>query len=207
MRRTIPRPTPIAELSLPRPDLSAREAVTLIRPHAKDAESDWRGCTIASQASAEKDGRLTLNLGSWLVAYRSAPSGSIITATVGTTGRLFTQMSASLIEPPPLFSLDSEWLDSTVVAEIVSREPLVEGMQDDYSLHFKLQAVGDADLLWEIRRDFFNQMAKHSISHSFGVDAHRGNVMLESLERSDHQTRKTQKSRRNRQKGEDWTPI
>jgi hypothetical protein len=206
MTRITPRPIPVAELSLPRPDLSAREAVTLIRPHAKDAEPDWRGCMINSEACADRDGRLTLGMGSWLVGYRSA-SGSIIRATLGTTGHLFTQKSASLVEPPPLFALDSEWLDSTVVAEIVGREPLVEGMQENYNLHLNLQSVADIGLFWQITRGFFNQTAKHSISHSFGVDARSGDVTLEWLERSDHQTGKKHKSRRDRLNGGDWTPV
>src|ERR1700743_3419823 len=96
----IAAPLATIKLDVPRPDLSAREAVELIHANAIDSGPEWLGCMVSSEAAANKHGRLVPGLGAWLVMYRAASSADMIRATLYAEGNLVFRKSTALVEPP-----------------------------------------------------------------------------------------------------------
>jgi hypothetical protein len=190
-------------VDLPRPDLSAREGVEIIHAHAVDSGPDWQGCMVSSEAAANKNGRLVDGLGAWLVMYRAASAADMIRATLYSWGSLVFRKSTALVEPPPLFLLDTQWIDSTVVAEIVRREPLMEGMEENFGFTLALQAVPDLGLFWYLTRHCLVTPANIALSHQFGVDARNGEITVEVVQRRGPRDA-TQRRRRDRLTGGDW---
>jgi hypothetical protein len=183
--------------------LSAREGVKLIHAHAVDSGPDWQGCMVSSEASANKNGRLVAGVGAWLVMYRAASGANLIRATLYSGGNVVFRKSTALVEPPPLFLLDTQWIDSTVVAEIVRREPLVEGMEENFGFTLALQAVPDLGLFWQLTRHCLVRPANIALSHQFGVDARHGEITVEVVQRVGP-TGVMQRRRRDRLTGGDW---
>src|SRR4051812_30421598 len=107
----IPAPLATIKVDLPRPDLSAREGVELIHANAVDSGPDWQGCMVSSEVAADKNGRLVPEVGAWLVMYRAASGANMIRATLYSGGNLVLRKSTALVEPPPLFLLDTQWID------------------------------------------------------------------------------------------------
>lgn len=196
---------PLATLAvdLPRPDLSAREALGLIRAHALDAHPAWEGCMLFSEGAADKNGRLTANVGGWLVAYRAAAEPEVVRATLYCWGKLVFRQSAAWVKHGPMFPLDSEWIDSTAAAEIIAREPLIHGMDANNSLSLSLRVVQDIGLFWGVTRHFRDTSTQIATNHSFGIDARRGDIAVETLERIDQRGMR-QRSRRDRLNGTGW---
>jgi len=198
-------PAPLANIlvDLPRPDLSAREAVELIHAHAVHSQPNWEGCVVSSEGAADKSGRLVPEIGGWLVIYSPASSANLIRATLYAGGNIVLRQSIAVDEPPPLFQLDTRWIDSTVAAEIICQEPLVEGMEDNFGFSLSLQAVPDLGLFWQLTRHCFERAANCALSHQFAVDASLGEIAAEVVQRISPRG-VVQRRRRDRLNGGDW---
>jgi hypothetical protein len=171
------------KVDLPRTDLSAREAVNLIRPLATGAESPWRGNRIRVDGAADAAGRLLASVGSWVVSYKSGVGPGFVRASVGVWGMLNLRAHNELVVPELLFFLDADWLDSTAIAAIIAQEPLAEGMAENYSCGFQLENAPEVGLIWEVKRMFRDPSTGIALHHSFGVEANSGVIAVEGVVR------------------------
>jgi hypothetical protein len=171
------------KVDLPRTDLSAREAVNLIRPHATGAETPWRGNRIRVDGAADASGRLLAGVGSWVVSYKSVAGPGFVRASLGVWGILSLRAHNELVAPELLFFPDADWLDSTAIAAVIAQEPLAEGMAENYSCGFQLENVPEVGLIWEVKRMFRDRSTGVALHHSFGVEASSGVIAVEGLVR------------------------
>jgi hypothetical protein len=121
---------PSRQIALPRPDLSAREALILIKPFMAQFEPPWHLASLGSYGFIQVDGR-----GDWRPSYRYAASDDVIHVPLianGAVGRLSfqgqTMPAHAMSGVQEAVPLSDEWLDSTDVAVIVARQVVPEGL-------------------------------------------------------------------------------
>jgi hypothetical protein len=192
-------------VDLPRRDLSAREALPLIRAHVVDAEAPWYGHLVFAEGAVDRNGRLMVGLGAWLLSYKMASSSKVCSASLGSWGRISFRESVPLVALPRLFLLDSDWLDSTAITDVVAREPLIEGMGETYSLGMSMRAA-ETGLFWKVDRIFRDRSTQSILTHQFIVEAYQGDIAGEGVERVDTDGGKQLRAR-SRSKGEDWRDL
>lgn len=159
----IPHP-PSRDLRLARPDLSAREAFTIIRAQMKAWEPEWLAWCIAnSGASLNSSGRLASGNLCWQVTYTkfTEPTHRIDLSLYG-KGRLGVSAGQALM---PLLGFEAaaesglsaplleDWMDSPEVATVISSFPLTDGLETSLTNTFmSLCPLFGRELLWEVTR-------------------------------------------------------
>jgi hypothetical protein len=168
-------------LKLPRPDLSAREAVEVIHAHSADLIRSRHAFYVSSAGAADVRGRLATGVGAWQIGLRnsSTDSGTLLSLTHG--GVLSIQNHSMSGVAPPSFSVDSAWIDSTRAIRIIEREPLPDRMGDRYSIFMSLKRVDDLGLFWEVRRSYADPPTGLYITHSFAVHAASNDIIVERI--------------------------
>jgi hypothetical protein len=109
---------------LQRPDLSAREAVDVMRPVLLDLQLNWPACDLAIAGSADRTGRTYVHTAWQLTIKREEGAGEYIQARLFGNGRLTIQGIDGPIRPLATFQTHQDWIDSTAVAQLLwSRSP------------------------------------------------------------------------------------
>jgi hypothetical protein len=113
---------PPRQLTLPRPDLSAREALTIVTPFMARFTWPWHLASLSTYGYIGAEGR-----GPWRFSYRRGDSGDVIHVALMESGKLAFQgdrisgFTLSDVENPT--PLPENWLDSTEIADVVGRQP------------------------------------------------------------------------------------
>src|SRR5690348_10513705 len=118
---------PNRNLSLGRPQLSAREAFALMDPFIKSFDPSWSLIRISVDGSGvTPDGRLEINNGRWSLWYRDPTKSRGLRSSLFASGNLsfedipvFLTDAAQTAQPLP-----DQWSDSPEVAMIIANEPL-----------------------------------------------------------------------------------
>jgi hypothetical protein len=198
---------PDRNLTLPRPDLSAREALTLIEPFMQKFQSDWFLARIFGGGALKKDGRLEPRNGVWDFAYANSSSGEVVRAALYPNGRLGFQAYMAredFLSVPEQDALPVNWLDSTDAAEIVRPEAFPRAGDFDYGLWMSLRPIEDGPPIWEVGRTAIDgPPGGPLLMHKLVLHAQAGEILYETFEVND-KGRVTHSRVRNRWEGSEW---
>jgi hypothetical protein len=158
-------------LKLSRPDISAREAVEIIRAHSADLIRNRSAFYIASAGAADISGRLAIGAGAWQIGLQNSSAGNATVLSLADSGVLSIRNHATSGGAPPCFVVDGAWIDSTLAVDAIAMEPLPQHMEEGYSILMKLRQVDDVGVFWEIRRSYANPPTGLSITQTFAVHA------------------------------------
>jgi hypothetical protein len=204
---------PARKIALPRPDLSAREALELITPFVGSFGTAWRLVDVFGGGRLKQSGRLEPGVGVWQFTYidPSNRNGDAVRIWLFFNGNLSFHGQSSL--GPVTFGrsglqpIESNWLDSSEIAEIVDGEPRPDGINEDCSLSMSLRPIDGAPLMWEITRlSVGHPQGSGTVRHVLVVDAATGGVVFETLERREH-GKITQARQRRRWERAEWEDI
>lgn len=173
---------PRTRLTLSRPDLSAREAVAIITDHAGNRIRQTNAFSVAIAGAADVTGRLNIAVGGWDVRFLTSPSDQYIYARLFANGNLSFTRESMWDVPPPAFALNGEWIDSTLVADIIKNEPVPPTMGEPFSLFLGLRIVTVIGLVWEVRRIYTESVNSLHVTQSFGINASNTDIAAETVE-------------------------
>jgi len=204
---------PARKIELPRPDLSAREALELITPFVCSFGTAWRVAGLFGGGRLKQDGRLEPGVGVWQFTYMNPEdrSGDAVGVWLFFNGNLSFHGQSATGQVPSgrrgIEPLEGNWLDSSEIAEIVDGEPRPDGIKEDYSLSMSLRPIDGAPLMWEVTRlSVGHPHASGMVRHVLVVDAATGEVVFETLERREHGKAIHARQRR-RWEGTEWENI
>jgi hypothetical protein len=170
---------------LPRADASAKEAVATICNQAGnlfDVDETFR---LAIAGAADKHGRLHTDVGGWQIHFRTSALDRYICARLFANGNISVTLQSTWESSAPIvFPLEGDWIDSTVAADAMQREPLPDGMSDRYALFLDLRPIEDTRLFWEVRRIDINRTTQLDIRHSIWINAMTRDVAAEAIEQT-----------------------
>jgi hypothetical protein len=168
-------------LKLSRPDLSAREAVDVIRAHSADLIRSRHAFYIASAGAADIRGRLAIGVGAWQIGLRNSSIGDRTLLSLSHSGVLNIRKHSTSGDAPPSFAVDSTWIDSTLAINSIAMEPLPHHMGDRYSIFMCLKQVDDIGVFWEIRRSYADPPVGLYTTQTFAVHATSGDIVAERI--------------------------
>lgn len=177
---------PNRKIELPKPYLSAREALNLIAPFMAGFKPPWSLTLLTSQSFLLPDGR-----GIWQARWRYGDSGDMVWVALLKDGRV--SFSAHTV-PSYLahllmkaMELPERWLDSTDIAVIVERLPVPNGFTNKSSLPgiMMLRSFNDHPLAWQIEFSGYTSSVEPFASWTVYIDPVSGDVMAEQLGRLD----------------------
>jgi hypothetical protein len=197
-------PSTRISLKLPRPDLSAKEAVEVIHAHSADLIQSRQAFYVSSAGAADIRGRLAVGVGAWQIGLRNSSTDSCTTLSLVYSGVLSIRNHCTSGVAPPAFAVDSAWIDSTRAASAIEREPLPDRMGDHYSIFMSLKQVDDFGLLWEVRRTYADPPTGLHIIHSFAVHATSGEIVVERI-RQEIDGRPVESRHRRGPGADEWT--
>ena len=176
---------PSRRVTLPRPDLSAREALVIVEPFAARFKSPWHLAGLSGDGVIRDDGRNDPRSGRWRFTYRYADTGKVIHIGLYGMGSLsfegYFMPFFTLSDLPIAVPLSHDWLDSTEVAPIVGRQEAPEGLGEvAASLFMRLVPRNGVPLCWEINRQALHRDSQF-LSWTVALDATCGEVVLEQL--------------------------
>jgi hypothetical protein len=204
---------PARKITLPRPDLSAREALELIAPFVSRFGTAWRLVGLFGGGRLSQSGRLEPGVGVWQFTYMDPNdrSDDAVEVWLFFNGNLSFHGQSAIgpvtsvrrgIQP-----LEDNWLDSSEIAEIIYGEPLPHGFNKDYSLSMSLRPIDGAPLMWKVTRlSVGHPHASGMVRHVLVVDAATGGVVFETLERREH-GKIIQARQRRRWEGAEWEDV
>jgi hypothetical protein len=147
---------PNRNIRVPRPDLSAREALSV----AQRLMKPFNGCSFAGLACEgllRDDGRLRPDVRgcAWRATYRQREGADLTHVWVSSAGNVrFNAASAPGMLADLWVLLDDDWLDSTDIVPLVASEPTPAGQSDQYFLTASLGHRPDLPLCWDVRRRY-----------------------------------------------------
>jgi hypothetical protein len=199
---------PHRKVVLPRPDLSAKEALELARPFMSKLGSPWFLASLFGGGRLKSDGRLEPGVGVWQFTYAKPGAPDFIYASLFFNGNLGFRgdsvpayLATQVPEPAPL---PPHWLDSTDAAAIIEGEPLLAHFTDEYSLSMSLRAIQQGPLWWEVTRTFVDRSdVFRMVRHNFAIDAGTGEIVAEKFEQQEG-GRVVESRQRLRWEGDDW---
>jgi hypothetical protein len=172
---------PRTQVTLSRPDVSAREAVAVISEHAGNRFRQTKAFSVTIAGAADLNGRLNIAVGGWDVRFLTPQPDKYIYAQLFANGNLSFTLESMWDVPPPGFALDGEWIDSTLAADIIKHDPLPPAMGDRYSLFLSLRFVADIGLFWEVRRIYTEPANSLYVTQSFGINASNSIIAAETV--------------------------
>jgi hypothetical protein len=173
---------PRTRITLSRPDVSAREAVGIIADHADNRIDPTKAISVTIAGASDINGRLNISVGGWDVRCLTAQPDQYIYARLSANGNLSFTLESMWDVPAPVFALDGDWIDSTLAADILRKEPLPPAMVERYSLFLSLRVVAAVGLFWEVRRIYTEPANNIYLTQSLGIDASNGVVAAETVE-------------------------
>jgi len=171
-------------VSIPRPDLSAREAVQLVESEIVGLGTAWVPVWIAAAGGVGFNGRLFSSHAAWQFLFVNAKDPDVISMMIFGTGRLSIAKSQSGVPALPAIDLSGNWLDSTTACELAGMDDVSLEYEFDSSQHMKLYVANGIGMFWEIRRTSLGKPTDSRIQFSQVLDAYSGMVVGGTLARS-----------------------
>jgi hypothetical protein len=176
---------PNRRLTLPRSDLSAREALVVVEPFAARFRSPWHLASLFGGGVIQDDGRNDPRSGVWRFTYRYADTGKVVHIHLYGMGSLsfeaYSMPSFTLSNLLTSVPLPHDWLDSTEVAPIAVRRETPEGLGEVApGLSMGLTPRAGMALCWEINRQALRRDSEVR-SWTLAIDASDGQVVFEQL--------------------------
>lgn len=177
-RRSASELLPRQRLDIPHPDLSAKEAWTLVVSRLRSAQLEISLAGIAVAGRGDLDGRIEPRVGGWQFLFylgqNKLAEASLYFNNFAAycVRKLLFQQTPGRIEEP--------WIDSTAAAAVVSAVPIVPGVEGKDSLfHWLVQSKGR--WFWEVWRSAYNSEAKMERKHEFLAGAQTACVAFEKF--------------------------
>jgi hypothetical protein len=171
-------------------------------------QSTWFLAGVFGEGAVRHDGRLHAGTGAWHFTYRTGRGADFIEAWLFFNGNLSfggrTAPAVIAAEMPRSTPVSNDWIDSTMVAEIVGREPILDGLGEDYSLLLSFRSIAGTPLVWQAARLFDHRVG--TTIHSFAIDATSGAILFEAFERIERNKR-IEARRRARSQDGDWEEV
>ncbi len=201
---------PRRTIAVPRPDLSAREALQLLTPFMRGLGPAWTLASLFGGGNLTSGGRLAPGVGLWQFSYVDTrrPLADSLSAWLYFNGSLsFHAQGPGPSTPENLRLLEADWLDSADVAERLRAEPSPEGFGAESGLTMMLQPVEGSRLYWQATRTSIARDEQFLISrHVLIADAMNAEVLFETFEQT-RQGRTILARQRRRWEGGDWENI
>ncbi|MGO9485569.1 MAG: hypothetical protein ACLPX9_13430 [Rhodomicrobium sp.] len=171
------------EIATPGGDLSAREALDLIKTHTPFFDGPWLLSEASGHAHQTVDGsKLPRPESDWQFLCVHARTGERVHATVfakDQTGRIgfqsFGPVPHFYLVQRPTLELPADWLDSSRIAEIVSEIETPKEVETPYNKLFSLSWGTLPEARWRVSR------GSASISWTIHIDAVTGQVIRETV--------------------------
>lgn len=149
--------------------------------NATDSVRQLPAFMVSILGAADVNGRMVATVGGWDVRFAAGGNQSVI-GGLYFNGNLSYQLQPVMVPMPPTFVLESAWIDSTAVAELMIREPFPAGMPEKCSIFLQMRMVEGVGLVSAIRRSSREPGSGISYVHSLGVNATNGEVAGETVE-------------------------
>lgn len=173
---------PNRQIALPRPYLSAREALDLIVPFMAQFKPPWSLTMLSTNGFRLPDGR-----GIWLARWRYGDSGDTVQVALLQDGRLSFSAETTPSYATHLLmkamDLPESWLDSTDIAAIVARLPVPDQFAKSSLGAMTLKSFRDHPHLWEILIPGDLNGVEQFASWTVYLDAVSGDLLAEELGR------------------------
>jgi hypothetical protein len=194
---------PNRQITLPQPYLSAREALDLIAPFMAQFKSPWSLTMLSTYGFCEPDGR-----GIWQARWRQGDNSDTVQVVLMQDGRLIFRADTTPSYATDLLMkavhLPERWVDSTEIAEIITRLPIPNGFAMPRWGSMTLRSLADHPCLWEILFVADRNSLEPFASWAVYLDAVSGDVMAEHLgQRIDYEIVPI----RQRVRGGDWVDL
>jgi len=172
--------------------------------------ASWFLTCIFGDGYISEDGRLATGVGRWNFVHAKTGGDETISAYLYANGSFGFRVDTGAFRIGPSVSdvpLSGEWLDSTVIAEVVAREPYPGEEDKGHGLLMTLAPVRDLPLLWEVNRSRTKMRGKGSHSrHTLFVDAYRGDIVFEGFDQW-QANKKIDARQRDRRSSSNWIPT
>jgi hypothetical protein len=169
---------PRKQLELPRPDLSAKEGLRVVRAALGEAGLDLVPIGLRLAGAADLGGRLSLGTGAWEVLFWWEEGSIAVETWIFSNGNFGAEYVAKpfwMQVPPPI---EEPWVDSTVAAAAVSREPVLPGVKAKDDLFLRL-VEKSRRRFWEVERHAYDVETATVRAHTFLLDIERADVLVE----------------------------
>jgi hypothetical protein len=107
--------------------------------------------------------------------------GQYICARLFSGGNLSYTAESMYSPPPPPFALHGEWIDSSLAADNIMKQPLPTMMGECSVLFLDLRFVADVGMFWEVRRSFSEAASSLRVTQSFLINASNNDVAAETV--------------------------
>lgn len=177
------RAPPMRQLSLPRPDLSAAEALAIVMPIVATIKGRNVLVRLGSHGvPVRPDGRMDALGGGWSFEYRNEASGSFVQAALQASGVLYFRVEAGRMAE--IAALPTRgWLDSTDIATVMAQDSLQSHASASPIISMGLEIQSD-QLVWDVRR--LVDPSHVRTLNTYTVDARGGELLLETVLESRH---------------------
>jgi hypothetical protein len=198
-------PEPIA-LATPGGDISARQALEIVRPHASFLDTSWILLALSGHAHAEIDhANLSAPRSDWGFHYLNTKTGERVYAQLFVwesaakiTFRSAGRESLADLAQCPKPALPENWLDSARIAQIVMQlDPPKEVSKPNFKI---LSLWAKPKAIWQVG------LGSYRISWIIDIDALSGDVLREAVGWCDEGDYIV-KQRRERLRGAAWRDI
>ena len=185
---------PNKSLALPRPDLSAQEALALILGNAGEILRQQPIWVLATAGGANKRGRL-IEPFAWELRLFAIEPDRYVQVFLSFTGQLTFAYQKLQVSLPVAADLTRSWIDSTAAADSILPEPLPAGLTDRYTLFCSLGAHDQHGIVWNVDRISQDPTTNMMVRHKFLLNAetkiligeavtrHKSGVLIESQAR------------------------
>ncbi|MBC8050796.1 MAG: hypothetical protein H7X92_11740 [Chitinophagales bacterium] len=170
-------------IDLPRPDLSAREALAIVAPYMARFEAPWHLFRLSVQGRTTSEGRNDAVVGCWRFYYRKGFSGDVIEVWIfgnGNLGFKGMRVDQDAIGPPRKLVGQGDWMDSTEIMACVNEFEKPSGLDSIYTGIMTLDFQKHARLMWELSLGSENRDAECA-NWDISVDALDGELVAEIL--------------------------
>lgn len=171
---------PRRQLELQRPDLSAKEGLKVVRLVLEEAGLDLVPIGLRLAGAADLTGRLSVGTGAWEVLFWWQEQSVAVEAWIffnGNFGAEYVVKPAWTRVPPPI---QDPWVDSTVAAKAVSKEPVIPGVNRRDTLFLSL-VENSSRRFWEVVRTAYDVETTTARTHTFLLDIERADVLAEEF--------------------------
>jgi len=198
---------PDRRLQLPRPDLSAKEALAIVRPFMVRYERLWPLCEIFC-GNVTPAGRLSSHV-AWTFTYRHRDGVNYLRTSLYSNGNLAFDGVTALMSLRAAIPISGDWMDSTDVVGLVSQNWMQQEIHSPATWSLTLTHQPDLPTLWEIahRAAPHVERERHTYSKTeWAVNATYGDVLFERFEVMEN-GRLVKSRRRVRDEGGSWTEV
>jgi hypothetical protein len=177
-KRKHPPLPPRRQIELARPDLSAKEGLKVVQSALREADLDLVPIGLTLAGAADLAGRLRLGTGAWQVLFWWEERSVAVQTWIFFNGNFGAEYVVKPIWERVPSPIQEPWVDSTVAAKAVSKEPVVPGVNAQDVLFLSL-VDKSRRRFWEVVRSAYDVETTTARTHTFLLGIERADVLAE----------------------------